>query len=67
MTTKKIQYTMSINECPNCQSKNVTSEQISYGRSYQETTDDMYCEDCGTHWSHEFSFVRKIVTIEEVE
>jgi hypothetical protein len=61
MAVDTISYSMSVNECPKCQSKKVTCDQISYGRSYQVTTDDFYCEDCGCHWHHEFLFSRQIV------
>jgi len=53
--TNRIVYTQP-DVCPNCGSKNIGMDHISYAGSLRETSDDWYCEDCSTHWMNIYTY-----------
>ena len=46
-------------KCPNCDSKNIGMDHISYSDSLDVTEDDWTCEDCGTSWGPIISHITK--------
>ena len=64
---QKIEYKQFTRECPECGSKRVDMDHLSYlvgtnGKDLNAVTDDFYCEDCGATWSHIFVFSKTIIT-----